>query len=584
MGKTSLGDFLQNRNFLALKIPSSEMSGLFIKKFVIPMNTVGLALFADGAVSLFDEGKEVSGKFDLVLAKVGDIHLRFGFVDLRSGDAFPVSATLGLVVSIATSRADLFKDFTKVLFNFPGVYSTAELKTHLTPEIRKVVSDFVAAQQAVDLHKRDRFRDVEKLVATSLERHLFGAGVRLERSVECAFSAPEFENRIAAEAKREDDARREREKIEQQKERMKQLAELFKDPSVRDLLAKAPDERVKRQLYAKLMEGGVGDDLVAAIGELLGAGADELEPETAEAIYLAAGTKVAVLDCEKGQVQREFAFRDQLRSVRCLDTGAGPTVLAGSKRTVHVIAPGRDDPQDFPLPGDRAPKGGVNAVAAHGDHLYATHSEYGVARWEAAKPGAEGEFLFADLTRKHKTTRGVQVAGGFLIFATGPTVYAVALGNGMHPIAYETSVDSPVTGLAAGGGSVYAGTEGGAIVSWRLGEPSKPEVLVRKRDPIVNLRLAKVCSIPHLFYTTKDYAVRARVIGQNLETSYESGGPTVGVLDAASNVVAATDGAGRKVLVWRSASPGRPLATVDAGRISEKPVLDLWMKKTKAQR
>ena len=167
------------------------------------------------------------------------------------------------------------------------------------------------------------------------------------------------------------------------------------------------------------------------------------------------------------------------------------------------------------------------------------------------------------------------------LVATGPSVYAVALGNGMHPIAYGSSVDSPVTSLVCGAGTLFAGTESGAIVSWQLGEPDKPTTLVRKRDPIVNLRVAKVCSIPHLFYTTKDYAVRARVIGQNLETSYDSGGATVGVLDAASNLVAASDSAGRHLMLWRAGSPGKPDTDIDASKFSDKPVLDLQMRKSK---
>ena len=602
MPKTSLQDFIQNRQLLALKLSSGEIGGLFTKKISVPLGCVGLALFADGAVSLFAEGKEVSGKFDLVLVKVGDCQIRFGFADLRSTDGFPVGCNLLIVTSIAVTRADLLKDFTRTLFSHPGVYAATDLKTSLQPEVRKLLSTFISGQKAVDLHKRDRFKDVEGSLAAALERHLFDTGVRLERIVEVAFQSPDHEKSVAAEAKRSEDLQREKDKIDKKEERVKRLASFLQEQSVQDLLAKIPDDRLKGLLYAKLMSddamqltaqdllakaGSVGGDMVQhlykAMEGLLGAGhgvnPDEMLPENAENILVALGSKVLALDPDKGTVLNEWAFKDPLRSVRSVDLSAGSAILAGSKRGLHAIIGGNT--HEFPLPDDRQPKGGVNSIAANADRLYATHSEYGVARWDATRPGTPAEILFEDLTKKHKTTRAAQVAAGYLLFATGPTVYAVALGNGMHPIAYASPIDGPVTSVVCGAGTIFAGTESGAIVSWRLGEPDKPDVVTRKRDAIVNLRVAKVCSIPHLFYTTKDYAVRARVIGQNLETSYDSGGLTVGALDAASNILAASDASGRRVLVWKAASPAKPIAEIDASKLSEKPVLDLWLKKSK---
>jgi hypothetical protein len=602
MAKVNIPEFLQNRNLLALKISSSEIGGLFTKKFTVPLGTVGLALFADGAITHFPEGKEVQGKFDLVLVKVGDIQVKFGFTDLRSSDGFTIGANLGILTSISTTRADLLKDFTRTLFTFPGVYAATDLKANLAPEAKKIVGDFVKTQAAADLHKRDRFADVERTLSDALERHLFGTGIRLERVQEIAFAAPEYEKHAAAVAKRTEDDRREKEKVEKKEERVKRLAAFLQEQSVQDLLAKIPDDRLKGLLYAKLMEddsmtlsaqellnkaGSVGGDMVQhlykAMEGLLGGGhgvnPDEIEPENAEHILLAAGPKVFMIDSETGRVEKDFTFREALRSVRSV-TLDKPAILAGSKRAVHAVLDGKEI-VDFPLPDDRQPKGGVNAIAAHGRKLFATHSEFGVARWDAAKPGEPAEILFEDLTKKYKTTRAAQIGAGYLLFATGPSVYAVALGNGMHPIAYNSAVDSPVTSVVCGAGTLFAGTESGAIVSWKLGEPDKPAVLVRKKESIVNLRVAKVCSIPHLFYTTKDYAVRARVIGQNLETAYDTAGATVGVLDAASNFVAAGDAAGRRLLIWKAASPAQPIADIDAGRFADKPVLDLTMIKTK---
>lgn len=607
MVKSSLQEFLQNRNLLAMKISSRDLAGFFTKRLTVPMSTVGLALYADGALTLIPEGREVAGSFDLLLAKVADITLRFQMPDLRSKDGASVGAEIGLSVAICTSRADLYRDFARTLFNFPGLYATGDFKAWLMPELRKAVADFVEAEEAATLHKRDRLSDAGPRLASMLERHLFGSGVMLKRVLEVSFDAPDYGSRVAAEARKSDDKKREVERLGQKEERVKRLASFLQEQPVQDLIGRIKDDRLKGLLYAKLMEddalqlsaqdlidkaGQVGGDMVKqlyrAMEGLLGTGeavnGDDLSPESAEQLLIATGSKVLAIDPAEGRVTREYAFRDPLRSVRSVDVPGGPMLLVGARRTLHALAPWTtSEISEFPLPGDKAPKGGVNAVAAHGGSYYATHSEYGVTRWDAKKPGAQGELLFEDLTTRHKTTRCAQVSSGFLLFATGPKVYAVALGNGMHPISYDPGADgSSITCLAAGAGFIFAGTENGSIVSWRLGEPDRPSLFIRKRDPIVNLRIAKVSAIPHLFYSAKDYALRARVIGQSLETSYEAGGATVGVLDAASDLIVAGDGAGRRVMAWKPASPARPLLDLDASKFSDKPVLDLWLKKVKA--
>lgn len=607
MPKASLQDFLQDRNLLAMKFSSRDLSGLFTKRFTVPMNTIGMALFPDGAVSLFTEGREVAGKFELLLAKVGDVHLRLTFEDLRSQDGFPVHGTVGLIVQIATGQADLLKDFSRTLFNFPGTYGAGDLKATLAPELRKTLAVFASGQEASALHKRDRFREVDALLAPALERLLFGAGIVLRKVVEIAFTSEGWSTRAAADARRHEDEERERALLQKKEDRVKRLASFLQEQSVQDLLAKIPDDRLKGVLYAKLMEdenvrlsakdliekaGQVGGDMVGhiyrAMEGLLGSGAaispSALDPDNADLLLVVAGTKVFALDIDKGEVVREYSFRDPLRSVRLASLPAGESLLAGCRSSVQAAAVGSDGAiAEYPLPSGRNPKGGVNAVAAHGGSIFATHSEFGLARWAADRPGSEAELLFGDLTSSHKTTRAVQVDDGRLFFVSGPRVYAAALGNGLKAVEYVDEDDTPVTALAAGAGALFAGTEGGRILTWKLDEPDKPVTLVRVKDGISNLRLAVICGIPHLLYTTKGYSVRARVLGQNLETAYETGGTPVAALDACSNLIAAVETSGRRVLVWRAASPARPALSVDASRWTGKPVLDLWLRKIRAE-
>ena len=281
---------------------------------------------------------------------------------------------------------------------------------------------------------------------------------------------------------------------------------------------------------------------------------------------------------------RVHAFRDPLRSVRYLDGPGGGLLIGGGKRSISTVSLGdRPETLDYPLPEGRAVKGGVNSIASSGPSLFATHSEYGLAHWRSDRPGEPAEMLFEGLTRPHRTTRAVQVHGERLLFASGQHVYIAPVDAGEPPLKYVSSIESPVTCIASAAKTVFAGTESGAIVCWKVDAPDQPVVLVRQREAIVNLRLAKICAIPHLIYSTRDLSVRARVIGQNLETSYDSGGAQIGVLDAASDLIAASDAEGRRVLLWRATTPARPDRAIDVWKQSEKPVLDIWMKKVRAK-
>jgi hypothetical protein len=607
MARLALEEFLADRDALAFRFASSELPGLVRKSFRIPLNTTGLAQFVDGSTALVSSGQELSGRFDLVLAKRGEWALRLNFADLATSDGFTLSVSCGLVVEITTSREDLFRDFCRALFNFPGTFGAADLKKHLAPEVRRSLAAFVGARPAAELHRADLRDAVGDLLGGSLERFLFDAGIAYRRLSELSLGSADFERRVVSQKREADEARRSAQVMDRKEERLRRLAGILRDQDVQGLLTRVPDERLKGLLYAKLMEDDAvqitaqellskasdcGEEVVGAIYKamesLLSTGAsmapDELDSDRAERLFIASGSKVFELDPRDDSPPRVHAFRDPLRSVRLVEGPSGPLLLGGGKRGISTLPLGGSPaPEDFPLPDGRAVKGGVNSIASSGTSLFATHSEYGLAHWRLDRPGEPAEFLFQSLTKPHRTTRAVQVQGDKLIFASGQHVYLAPVDAGEPPVKFVSSIESAVACVASAARTVFAGTESGAIVCWKIDAPDQPVILVRKREAIVNLRLAKICGIPHLIYSTRDLSIRARVIGQSLETSYESGGAAVGVLDAASDLIAASDSDGRRVLIWKATAPSQPHRAVEVWKQSEKPVLDLWMKKSRAR-
>lgn len=603
----TLSDFLNDRNLLAIKISSHDLGGFFRKAITIPLNTAGLALFQDGTFGLFPEGKEVSGRFDLILAKRGECSLRLAFADLRTSDGLGLAATTSLTLEVATSRVDLFRDFCRAFFNFPGTFSLQDLKGQLAPELRRLLASYTAARPASELHRADHTATLGVQLREGLERFLFDGGVRAGRILELSLVSKDYEERHASEKRRADEQRRSAEVLEKKEARLKRLAGILKDQDVQSLLTRVPDEKLKGLLYAKLMEDDAvqitaeelvskakdcGEEVVQVIYKametLLSNGAsiapEEITTANVDRIYAATGNKVFELDADGGLQPRVYTFKDPLRSVRSVESPRGPFLVGGSKRGVSTVRLDETmEVLDYPLPPGGSVRGGVNSVAMTGDAIYATHSEFGLARWKADRPGDAPDMVYEELTRRNKTTRAVQMQEGRLLFASGRHLYSAPADASAEPLKYVSSIESPVTCIAAAAKTIFAGTENGSIVCWKVDAPDQPVVLVRKREPIVNLRLARICAIPHLIYSARDLSVRARVIGQNLETSYESDGAPIGVLDAASDVICASDGDGRRLLLWKSTSPSKPVRSVDIWKHSDKPVLDLWMKKTLAR-
>ncbi|MBI3857234.1 MAG: hypothetical protein HY293_16230, partial [Planctomycetes bacterium] len=265
MARLTLSEFLNDRSLLAIKISSHDLGGFFRKTITIPLNTTGLALFHDGTTGLMNEGQEVSGHFDLVLAKRGETQVRLVFPDLRTSDGMTISVSAALTLIVAAQRLDLFRDFCRAFFNFPGTFAVQDLKNLVGPEVRRILGAYVAGRATSELHRADLTSPLGALLQESLERFLFDGGVRTGKILEIAQVSKEFEERAASDKKRADEQRRSVEVMEKKEARLRRLAGILKDQDVQGLLTKVPDEKLRGLLYAKLME----DDSVQLTAEEL---------------------------------------------------------------------------------------------------------------------------------------------------------------------------------------------------------------------------------------------------------------------------------------------------------------------------
>lgn len=594
-GDALIREFAGNRTLLAVRVSSTDLGGLFVKRLTVPSNAAALVFHSNGEVSLLSAGQEISGRFDAVLAKTGEIHISLEFPRLRSRDQTPIDGRVSFAVLIDTRTLPPFKAFARFS---GGHYRLQDLETFLAERTRAALARIAGERPVAELHRKDLLPELEAAVIDRLGPHLMGTGLVFDRALSGGFVSNEFE-RLQDQASAADLRAQER------RRRLQEVATfLEKEESVQKLLAEIDDPRLKLIVYRELIEGGGGgggsgdratdawlrldEAALAKIHAIMqktlaGPSFDlhELLSETAERAYAALGSKIVEIDPQNPSAWKEYDVAEAVRSVRPTSLSGRDLLLVGGRRTCILLDPAPGGERlAFPLPGNPSPRGGINAVDSYGTTLYATHSEYGLALWDLDRPGRPGELVYQSLTSGQKTTRAVRVVQNRLLFATGPSVFLIDLEVPSAEPRRFASSHGAVTSMALTPRTLFASTEEGAILSWELERPDYPELLVRKTGAITALRLVRSArGIVHLLYALNDTSIHARVIGQTLETEYEAPGHTFTTFDATSDLVAGAAHRSRLLFLWRSDNPRRPEHTLDLSKVSPHEIMDVALRR-----
>lgn len=247
-----------------------------------------------------------------------------------------------------------------------------------------------------------------------------------------------------------------------------------------------------------------------------------------------------------------------MRSVR-LDE-SGQQLLIGARSGVHVHDLQTGAAVAHPI--GRAAQGrtAVNAVARLGDHLLATHSEFGLLAWplEDASAETDAPLLGArDVARETTVTasavRGLIAGEGQVFYAADNRVYG--LGPSLEGPRLYTGPSEPVSALVLLGKELFASTVGGAIYSWPVGDPHSPRRVHARRAKIYSLR---ALGSRALLVGSKDRGVLRLDLddrgGPPREQTYQAGS-LVRWAAGAGDFVAGVDHDGRQLILWRTDSP-----------------------------
>jgi hypothetical protein len=633
MAKVDLDKWLEDSGGVALRIRSEDLKdflGLNIfssGSLRIPQGTVGLHRSAGEGEKLLRAGEEVSGDFDLILVKEGDVVVAYKAQDLRSADDFPFAFSAEIVLSVDCLNADAVSDFGTGFLQDRDTVTSGTLKKFLRPHLDEIIRDFTAAEDSRDLGRGDRSRDIEKAFRSGLKRLFFEKGFDLEDVRDAQLESEQFEQlrdeRLSAAieeertkrqdiirqawmkdkknvalsnqeikdfvkalehegALREIERRKEKAQAEkelwnlvEEKEKQKLEQDLSNASQVMETLEKAGFKNV----FEKFIEIAEKKSGAEAGDDLRKAQAHGIRAQATHRLLAVAGYRVLAFDPRKpGQAPSEVfdlagGELGMIRSVRAHRDGDGTVLLAGAQYGVYVLRESEGfAPNPFRIPGAGDRRGGINAAVLGEDRLLATHSDYGVLSWP--REGGEGAFLRPDLTRDARTVRGI-LAGpeDTFFFAAGKTVYSL-FGSELSgtPTAYE-GADAPVTALWVTRAAVFAGTKSGDLLRWKIGEPFQPTREIAKGvDPIYMIKPALIDRRPCLLVGWKGYGVLAKVLETHSQVQYLSDA-RIRWVDGESDFVFGVDRESRRILVWKA-----DVKTNRSGEfVTDDRVQDIWV-------
>ncbi len=236
-----------------------------------------------------------------------------------------------------------------------------------------------------------------------------------------------------------------------------------------------------------------------------GSGAPEsaLAATLSEKIYWASSTRFYSLDIKQQEQILNFhqAFEypqyksfdlaiaelGSIRSIKLLNIEEKLTLTIGLMRGIIVWHP--NTPRIFRYTQSQESTQGYNSIAYYNPFLYATHSEYGLIRWDIREQPSKGENILAKLLNKSRTIRAIQCLGEDLYFANNEKVFVVPAHS---PQKSNSKIylgnASEITSLVATEEGIYAGNSQGEVLFWDKNNTKTPQICAKYSHPIFMLR------------------------------------------------------------------------------------------------
>ena len=264
------------------------------------------------------------------------------------------------------------------------------------------------------------------------------------------------------------------------------------------------------------------------------------------------------------------------RSVRLVKAGDRLMVLAGARLGVVAFDTRTADAMVYAFPGET--RYGANAATVYDDHLYATHSDFGLLCWPI--DGGEATSIRPEMFEDAATVRGVQVSlRGELLICAGPSVYGIDVSHAdARPVEYSSPGKQRLVGAVECGEHVYAAASDGKVLRWDADMPHHSgAVIADVQCKTYCLSLVQMPGGPHLVLGTKSGHVRLiRLVGPQAVVDYHTpGGASIRWARAAPDLLVASDSGGARLFFWRPGETAHPSRTVPVTSRAKGLITDL---------
>lgn len=491
---------------------------------------------------------------------------------LRSKDGFDCTATASLSVHAVAERTEL-EALRRTLLGSGMELRRDRLVRHFADAVRSALSAFAESHDANNLTMPACWDAFDRVMARHAAQVCFESGMQLSPNPRVTFASDAFQQ--SQQQRRAANQRADREKAEAARRaaataaREAHLTEMGKmltriktmagDGGVLDVaeLIKTFDAGQRGRLYEGLIVtkqpvGRTQAVLVVSGSELLWFDpADPRKPNRRERISKDAGP---------------------LRSVRVVEVGGETKIIIGARCGVHVADRACGSIQTLVFNDRPDVRGGVNAAAILGPHLYATHSEVGLTQWRLDGDGAPTACL-TDFTDGSKSVRDVQVEAGRLWLAVDNLVVGWTPGDDAPQEALPAPAE--VTTLLMADGYAVAGLRDGSVVRWPAGDPVAMETIRTATGTIVrSLAWLSGGGVPRLLIGDGRPHLDLLVLGDSYHGEYRCLHELRGGFAAEDLIVGVNDRRDH-LFLWDVDKPASPSIGIGVRRLTGHSIQDL---------
>lgn len=255
-----------------------------------------------------------------------------------------------------------------------------------------------------------------------------------------------------------------------------------------------------------------------------------------------------------------------LRSMRQERVRGEDVLLVGARDGVWrlTLGAGVTAPVRFPFGSRCSERLGVNSTAVAHGHLYATHSERGLVRWNLDHP-ANGERLYTQQLAGSKTVRALtRLDADRIIFAADDALFAVMRGAPQPEFLFRVPHGGRVTAVVLSEHMLYVSTTDGSLFAFDLVFRRSQTLLSQERAPIHHLTIGMIEGESYLAIATREPSVSLLHLAPNGDRlKFATGGRATRAAAVAGRWIGAIDYPQENLLLWSMDNPSRPQRVLD---------------------